>query len=614
MRNDKATEYNIYMHSLEKIRNFAIIAHIDHGKSTLADRMLLHTKTVEERKFQDQLLDSMDLERERGITIKSHPVRMFYRPENQQTEYQLNLIDTPGHVDFSYEVSRSLAACEGVLLIIDAAQGVQAQTMANVNLAFRQNVPIIPVINKIDLPAADTENCLEQLEEILTIPATEAILTSAKEDIGITELLNAIVDRIPPPNDNPEGETQALIFDSIYNPYRGVINYIRLFNGSLKPGNRASLMSTGLVSEVKECGYFTPSMTEGRILHSGEVGYLITSIKDPAETRIGDTLTDADRPCAKPLPGFKPIQPMAFSGIYPVDARDYEKLKFSISKLQLNDSAFTFQPENSVALGAGFRCGFLGVLHMEIIQERLRREYELDIILTYPSVVYHVYLNNGELQKIDNPVHLPEPTMIDRIEEPIIRGKIITPNQYLGPVMNLILERRGECTETQTVDQRHVVLTAIMPLHEIIVQFYDRLKSITRGYASLDYEPAGYRADDLVRLDMLVNGEPVDAFSSIVHRDHAAARGRMIAEKLKDVIPPQMFQIALQAAIGSNIVARENIRALRKNVTAKCYGGDITRKRKLLEKQKEGKKKMKNIGNVEIPHEAFVAVLKAKNT
>ncbi len=602
------------MSQSRNIRNFAIIAHIDHGKSTLADRMLLETKTVEQRKFQDQLLDSMDLERERGITIKSHPVRMFYRHPEEDTEYQFNLIDTPGHVDFSYEVSRSLAACEGALLIIDAAQGVQAQTMANVNLAMQQKLEIIPVINKIDLPAAEPENCLEQLEEILAIPATEAILASAKEDIGTKEILNAIVDRIPPPPTDTHKATEALIFDSIYNPYRGVITYIRVFNGTIKTGMNVRLMSTNRVSEVKECGYFSPDMQRGRDLHAGEVGYLITAIKNPSETKIGDTLTDDTNPCAQPLPGFKEVQPMVFSGIYPVDGRDYEGLKFSISKLQLNDSAFTAQPENSVALGAGFRCGFLGLLHMEIIQERLRREYNMDIILTYPSVIYRVYLNNGEMMEVDNPVNLPDPAMIDRIEEPIIIGRIISPGSYLGPVMNLIQERRGECTETHNVDQHHVMITAVLPLHEIVVEFYDKLKSITRGYGSLDYESAGYRADDLVRLDFLVNGEPVDAFSSIVHRGQAESRGRMIAERLKEVIPPQMFQIALQAAIGGKVVARENIRALRKNVTAKCYGGDVSRKRKLLEKQKEGKKKMKNVGNVEIPHEAFVAVLKAKET
>ena len=601
------------MQPSQYIRNFAIIAHIDHGKSTLADRLLLQTKTVDTRKFQDQLLDSMDLERERGITIKSHPVRMFHR-DPDGTEYQLNLIDTPGHVDFSYEVSRSLAACEGALLIIDAAQGVQAQTMANVNLALRQNLAIIPVINKIDLPAADVGTCLEQLEEILTIPAEEAILASAKEDIGIAEILAAIIARIPPPEHNPQGETQALVFDSVYNPYRGVIAYLRVFNGSLQPGMQVRLMNNSKVSEVKECGYFTPSMIPGKKLQAGEVGYLITALKDPNEIMIGDTLTDNSRPCPRPLPGFKQIQPMVFSGIYPVDGRDYENLKFSISKLQLNDAAFTAQAENSVALGAGFRCGFLGLLHMEIIQERLSREYDMDVILTYPSVVYHVYLKSGEMLKIDNPIHLPDASGIDHIEEPIIAGRIITPTDYLGAVMNLVLERRGECTGTHNVDHRHVMIAATIPLHEIIVEFYDKLKTITRGYGSLDYEPAGYRADDMVRLEMLVNGEPVDAFSSIVHRSHAASRGRMIAERLKEVIPQQMFQIALQAAVGGKVVARENIRALRKNVTAKCYGGDITRKRKLLEKQKEGKKKMKNIGSVEIPQEAFVAVLKAKDS
>jgi GTP-binding protein LepA len=596
--------------STDHIRNFAIIAHIDHGKSTLADRMLLHTKTVDERKFQDQILDSMDLERERGITIKSHPVRMFYKHTDGEG-YELNLIDTPGHVDFSYEVSRSLAACEGALLIIDAAQGVQAQTVANVNLALKQNLQVVPVINKIDLPAADIDMCMEQLEEILMIPAEDALLASAKDDIGIDEILSAIVDRIPPPRRSQDDALRALVFDSIYNAYRGVVSYVRVFSGELETGKDIRMKSNGVTSEVKECGYFTPAMTPGERLNTGETGYVITAIKDPSEIAIGDTMTSDSKPCETALPGFQEVHPMVFSGIYPVDAADYEALKFSISKLRLNDSAFTASPENSVALGAGFRCGFLGLLHMEIIQERLSREYDMDIILTYPSVIYHVYLKNGEKIELDNPVHMPDMSTVDRIEEPIIKAQIMTPTTYMGPVMNLVMEKRGEVTETHTVDHNHVIITAVLPLHEIVVEFYDRLKSITRGYGSLDYEPAGYRADNLVKLEMLVNGDAVDAFSFIVHRDHAESRGRVVAERLKEVIPRQMFAVALQAAVGGKVVARETVKALRKNVTAKCYGGDITRKRKLLEKQKEGKKRMKQVGKIELPQEAFVAVLKA---
>ncbi len=596
--------------STDHIRNFAIIAHIDHGKSTLADRMLLHTKTVDERKFQDQILDIMDLERERGITIKSHPVRMFYKHTDGEG-YELNLIDTPGHVDFSYEVSRSLAACEGALLIIDAAQGVQAQTVANVNLALKQNLQVVPVINKIDLPAADIDMCMEQLEEILMIPAEDALLASAKDDIGIDEILSAIVDRIPPPRRSQDDALRALVFDSIYNAYRGVVSYVRVFSGELETGKDIRMKSNGVTSEVKECGYFTPAMTPGERLNTGETGYVITAIKDPSEIAIGDTMTSDSKPCETALPGFQEVHPMVFSGIYPVDAADYEALKFSISKLRLNDSAFTASPENSVALGAGFRCGFLGLLHMEIIQERLSREYDMDIILTYPSVIYHVYLKNGEKIELDNPVHMPDMSTVDRIEEPIIKAQIMIPTTYMGPVMNLVMEKRGEVTETHTVDHNHVIITAVLPLHEIVVEFYDRLKSITRGYGSLDYEPAGYRADNLVKLEMLVNGDAVDAFSFIVHRDHAESRGRVVAERLKEVIPRQMFAVALQAAVGGKVVARETVKALRKNVTAKCYGGDITRKRKLLEKQKEGKKRMKQVGKIELPQEAFVAVLKA---
>ncbi len=595
------------------IRNFAIIAHIDHGKSTLADRMLLHTHTIEERKFQDQVLDAMDLERERGITIKSHPVRMLYTAADKR-DYELNLIDTPGHVDFSYEVSRSLAACEGALLIIDAAQGVQAQTVANVHLALHQNLTILPVINKIDLPAADIDMCLEQLEELLAIPADEALLVSAKADIGIDELLEAIVRNVPPPPAPPEQALQALVFDSLYNPYRGVISYVRVVSGTVKAGTRIRLFSTGLETEVKEVGVFSPQMNATSALGQGNVGYVITNIKDPSQIRTGDTITDSVRPCQQALPGFEEIHPMVFSGIYPVDTRDYEALKQSISKFQLNDPAFTAQPENSLALGAGFRCGFLGLLHMEIVQERLRREYGMDIILTYPSVVYHVYLKDGGMEEIENPSYLPDPTRIERIEEPTIKAQILAPVDYLGNIMNLVMEKRGICTHTENVDRNHVMITAHLPLHEIVIDFYDRLKTVTRGYGSMDYEHADYQAQPLVKLEILVNGEPVDAFASIVHRDTAPYRGRMLAQRLKEVIPSQLFQIAIQAAVGGKVIARESVRAMRKNVIAKCYGGDITRKRKLLEKQKEGKKKMKQFGKVNIPQEAFVSVLKTSET
>lgn len=594
--------------NLSMIRNFSIIAHIDHGKSTLADRLMQLTNTVDKRHFRDQLLDDMDLEQERGITIKSHPVVMTYTALSGQT-YTLNLIDTPGHVDFSYEVSRSLAACEGALLLIDATQGVQAQTVANVSLAMKMDLTVIPVINKIDLPAANLELCTEQLEEILTIPADEAILASAKDGEGIDDILEAIIDRIPPPENDPEGVLKALMIDSSYDAYRGVINYVRLFAGSVRRGTRIRFMSTNVETEVKEVGIFAPELTTCDELNSGAVGYIIPNIKSPADSRIGDTITDAARPCPHPLPGFQKSRPMVFSGIYPIDTSDYETLKDSMAKLQLNDAAFLFQAETSIALGFGFRCGFLGLLHMEIIQERLRREYGMDIIATYPSVVYHVYLKNGTRLEIDNPLHLPDPAEIDRIEEPMVLASIMSPSDYIGAIMNLIMEKRGLCVHTDTVDHHHVMLDAELPLHEIVIDFHDRLKSITRGYGSLDYEPSGYRAAPLVKLEILVNGEPVDAFASIVHMDHAAAKGRILAERLEDVIPRHLFQIAIQAAVGAKIVARRTVRALRKDVTAKCYGGDITRKRKLLEKQKEGKKRMKQVGKVNIPQEAFVRVL-----
>ena len=593
---------------MKHIRNFSIIAHIDHGKSTLADRLLEYTGTVEKREMQDQLLDGMDLERERGITIKSHPVRMYCKGADGE-EYQINLIDTPGHVDFNYEVSRSLGACEGALLLIDATQGVQAQTVANVTLAFKENLHIIPLINKIDLPAANLELCYEQMEEVLAIPREEALLVSGKTGEGVPELFNAVIDRIPPPKDRG-GNASALIFDSTYDAYRGVVVYVRVMSGSFRRGDRLKLFSTGLESEIKEVGFFSPEMRAAECLSAGEVGYLIPNIKSPSDTKIGDTVTLAKEPCTEPLPGFKEVRPMVFSGIYPIDSADYDQLKFSMSKLQLNDAAFIYQAESSAALGFGFRCGFLGLLHMEIIQERLRREYNMDIIATYPSVIYHVYLKDGSMVEVDNPVYLPDPSGIDRIEEPLIQARLMLPNTYIGDVMNLIMSKRGICTRTDSVDANHVIITAELPMHEILIDFHDKLKSITRGYGSMDYEPAGYRADKLVKLDILVNGEPVDAFASIVHADMAYGRGRQICERLKEVIPPQQFQIAIQAAIGGKVVARETIRQLRKNVLAKCYGGDITRKRKLLEKQKEGKKRMKMIGQVNIPQEAFVAVLR----
>jgi len=598
---------------IKLIRNFSIIAHIDHGKSTLADRLLEATSSVDKRDFQDQILDSMELERERGITIKSHPVRMEYQADDKQV-YEMNLIDTPGHVDFSYEVSRSLAACEGALLLVDAAQGVQAQTVANAKLAMKQNLVIIPIINKIDLPASNIELCYEQLEETLAIPREEAILASAKDGTGIKEILEAVVKVIPAPEvDRKLNGTNALIFDSTYNPYRGVVNYVKIASGSLTRGKKIRLFSNSLQSEIKEVGYFKLGMKPAEELTEGEVGYIIANIKSPGDTKIGDTITRMDDLSTGALPGFKEIRPMVFSGIYPIDTADYEQLKLSMAKLQLNDAAFVYQAESSVALGFGFRCGFLGLLHMEIIQERLRREYNMNIIATYPSVIYHVYLKDGSMLKVDNPIHLPDPTRIERIEEPIILASIMSPNTYIGDIMNLVMSKRGLCTSTESVDAKHVMITATLPLHEILLDFYDKLKSVTRGYGSMDYEPHGYNPDSMVKLDILVHGEPVDAFSSIVHKDLAESRGRQIAERLKDAIPQQMFQVPIQASIGGKIIARETIRQMRKNVTAKCYGGDITRKRKLLEKQKEGKKKMKQIGKVNIPQEAFVKILKSTN-
>jgi GTP-binding protein LepA len=591
------------------IRNFSIIAHIDHGKTTLSDRLLHRTGTITTREMEDQLLDSMDLEKERGITIKAHPVTMRYEAENGET-YELNLIDTPGHVDFSYEVSRSLSACEGALLIVDAAQGVEAQTVANVHLAMKQELTIIPIINKIDLPHANVPQTKQQLEDILAIPAESAILASAKQGIGVEEILEAIVTRIPPPTPTGAPSVQALVFDSYFDTYKGVVTHVRVFNGELAPGMHVQLLHSGKNVEVKEVGSFNPKPYARERLEVGETGYMTANIKSPQEVKMGDTVTDTRHP-SPALPGFKEIHPMVFSGIYPINTADYEHLKANLAKLKLNDSAFVYQAETSVALGFGFRCGFLGLLHLEIVQERLRREYGMDIIATYPSVIYRVTLTDGTVKEIDNPAYLPEPTVIETIAEPMVKAFVICPNEYIGDMMSLITEKRGGVDHTETLDSRRVMLTGMVPLNEILIDFHDRIKSITRGYGSMDYEHAGYRESDMVKLDMLVNGEAVDAFSCIVHRDKAEGRGRALAAKLKEVIPRQQYAVAIQAAIGGKVIARETVGALRKDVTAKCYGGDITRKRKLLEKQKEGKKRMKAFGSVNIPQEAFIEVLKA---
>jgi GTP-binding protein LepA len=597
--------------SLRLTRNFCIIAHVDHGKTTLSDRLLQMTNTITDREMQDQLLDSMDIERERGITIKAHPVTMSYLGKDG-VKYRLNLLDTPGHVDFSYEVSRSLSACEGALLLIDAAQGVEAQTVANVNLALKQKLVLIPVINKIDLPSADVDKVRRQLEDVLAIPAEEAILASGKTGIGVPEILDAIIARVPPPPEFQDEILRALVFDSLFDAYRGVVTYVRNFSGHLKRGTPVALMGTGNRYEVKEVGIFTPKPRPVDHLNPGDVGYLIANIKTTSDVKIGDTITSSQNPADKPLPGFKEVTPMVFSGIYPIDTAEFEQLKTALGKLQLNDSALTYTQESSAALGFGFRCGFLGLLHMEIIQERLRREFDMDIIATYPSVVYQVNRTNGEMVMIDNPVNLPDPSVIRSIEEPMVRAFIMVPNENIGDIMQLIMERRGVCEHTESIDDKRVMLRCDLPLNEILVDFNDRLKSMTRGYGSMDYENAPYREADLVKMDMMVNGEPLDAFSSIVERSKAPARGRALAAKLKEVIPPHLFKIAIQAAIGGKIIAREDVRSVGKNVTAKCYGGDITRKRKLLEKQKEGKKRMKSIGKVDIPQEAFIAVLKSE--
>lgn len=596
------------MQDLSHIRNFCIIAHIDHGKSTLADRLLELTSTIEKRDMQNQILDAMDLERERGITIKAHPVTMFYTAKDGK-RYTFNLIDTPGHVDFSYEVQRSLSACEGALLIVDATQGVEAQTVANTYMAAGQGLALVPVLNKIDMQSAHVEEAEQQLEEILAIPAHDAFKVSAKTGLGVEALLEGIIAKVPPPTSTRD-DMRALVFDSTYDSFRGVVTYIRVVDGTLRAGERIRLVSTGQDYEIKEVGIFTPGPVKVQQLNPGEVGYFIGNIKDPSEIKIGDTVTMARKPTNLPLPGFKEIHPMVFSGIYPINTADFEKLKASLEKYKLNDSSFSYMPENSIALGLGFRCGFLGLLHMEIVQERLRREYGVDIISTYPNVVYHVTTTSGETMSVENPTKLPDPSRIAKIEEPMIKAFIITHNEHIGDMLQLIMDRRGVVTKTESLDTRRVMLTCTLPLNEILIDFQDKLKSISRGYASMDYEYSGYQESDLARMDILVHGEPVEAFSCIIHRSKAEGRGRQLCAALKDLIPPAMFPIALQAAVNKKVIARETIRALRKDVTAKCYGGDITRKRKLLEKQKEGKKRMKQVGNVSIPQEAFVKVLK----
>ncbi|SRR5579862_1763675 len=593
----------------EFIRNFSIIAHIDHGKSTLADRLLEVTGALTQREMMAQVLDTMDLERERGITIKAHAVRLNYKADDGKM-YQLNLIDTPGHVDFSYEVSRSLQACEGALLVVDASQGVEAQTLANTYLALHHNLEIIPVINKIDLPAAEPERIREQIESIIGIDAKDALLVSAKQGIGIHETLEAIVHLVPPPKGSPDLPLRALIFDSWFDPYRGVIILVRVLDGFLRMGQRIRLWSNGQVFEVEGLGYQAPKATPATELQAGEVGYLHANIKNVADAKIGDTITDDEHPAAEPLPGFEEIKPMVFAGLYPVESHEHGLLRDALEKLRLNDSAFNFEAENSVALGFGFRCGFLGLLHLEIVQERLEREFNIDLITTAPSVRYRVTTIRDEVIEIDNPTKLPNPSEIKQIEEPIIDGTVITREEYLGGILKLLEDKRGVQKKFEYLGAGRVLLLYELPLNEIVMDFYDRLKSASRGYASLDYHLSGYRPSPVVRVDVLIAGEPIDALSIIVHKDFAYERGKMLIDRMRKLIPRQMFEVALQAAIGNKIVARENIPAIRKNVLAKCYGGDISRKRKLLEKQKEGKKRMKRVGRVEIPQEAFLAVLK----
>jgi GTP-binding protein LepA len=594
----------------ERLRNFSIIAHIDHGKSTLADRLLELTHTIDRRQMTSQVLDSMDLEREKGITIKARAVRLEYTANDGLT-YGLNLIDTPGHVDFSYEVSHSLQACEGAILVVDATQGIEAQTLANVHLALRENLTLIPVLNKIDLPSADPDTIIEELENVLAIPREEVILASAKDGTGVPDILEAIVERIPAPKGDPSAPVQGLIFDSHYDAYKGVIVYVRLEQGTLKANEPIRLMGSGATPEPLELGVFRPQLVPVKQLSAGEVGYVATGLKNVREAQVGDTVTTQARPAAQPLPGYQPAKSLVFAGIYPVSGEDYPLLRDALDKLHLNDASFTFEPESSVALGFGFRCGFLGLLHMEIVQERLEREFDLDLIASAPSVEYHVRLQHDlGTVVVDNPALLPNPSDIESIEEPWVKLSVVSPSQYIGALMELSTNRRGTFVDMEYLDPTRVVLHFEMPLAELIVDYFDQLKSRSQGYASMDYEELGYREANLAKVDILVNGEPVDALSIIVHRDRAQSTGRALAERLKQLIPRQMFEVPIQAAIGSNVIARETVRAMRKNVLAKCYGGDITRKRKLLEKQKEGKQRMKWVGSVEIPQEAFLAMLR----
>jgi GTP-binding protein LepA len=595
-----------------RIRNFCIIAHIDHGKSTLADRLLEATGAIEQREMREQVLDRMDIERERGITIKMAAVRLKYRAGDGH-EYELNLIDTPGHVDFTYEVSRSLAACEGAILVVDAAQGVEAQTLANVNLARNSGLTLVPVINKIDLPAADPDRVKQEIENVLTIPAEECLLASAKAGIGTTEILEAVVQRIPPPTGRPEAPLRALVFYSHFDPYLGIVAYIRVVDGTILPGQRIRMMATGREFEVSGVGVFGPQMSGVAKLTTGEVGYMTASIKTVGECRVGDTITGADRPATEPLPGYKQAKPMVFCGLYPVDSDEYPDLREALQKLQLNDASLTFEPETSAALGFGFRCGFLGLLHSEIVQERLEREADLSLIATSPSVVYRVTRTDGTVLEIDNPTNLPPVTLIDKIEEPYVQATIIAPTEFVGGCMELCNDRRGIFKNLEYSGTARVILSYDLPLSEILMDFFDQLKSRTRGYASFDYEFSGYQESKMVKLDILLNNAPVDALSFITHRERAYNRGKQLVERLKEILPRQMFEIRIQAALGAKVIAAETVRAMRKNVIAKCYGGDITRKRKLLEKQKEGKKRMKSIGSVEIPQEAFLSVLKVSD-
>ncbi|WP_077618865.1 translation elongation factor 4 [Bacillus sinesaloumensis] len=592
-----------------RIRNFSIIAHIDHGKSTLADRILEKTNALTHREMKEQLLDSMDLERERGITIKLNAVQLKYKAKDGE-EYIFHLIDTPGHVDFTYEVSRSLAACEGAVLVVDAAQGIEAQTLANVYLALDNDLEILPVINKIDLPSADPERVRQEVEDVIGLDASEAVLASAKAGIGIEEILEQVVEKVPAPQGDPEAPLKALIFDSVYDPYRGVVAYIRVVDGTIRPGDKIKMMATGKEFEVIEAGVFTPRATLQEELTVGDVGFLTAAIKNVGDTRVGDTITNAKNGATEPLPGYRRLNPMVFCGLYPIDTAKYNDLREALEKLELNDAALQFEPETSQALGFGFRCGFLGLLHMEIIQERIEREFKIDLITTAPSVIYDVFLTDGTDLKIDNPSDMPDPQKIDRIEEPYVKATMMVPNDYVGAVMELCQNKRGNFIDMQYLDENRVSIVYEIPLAEIVYDFFDQLKSNTKGYASFDYELIGYKPSKLVKMDILLNAEKVDALSFIVHRDSAYDRGKLIVEKLKELIPRQQFEVPVQAAVGQKIIARSTIKAIRKNVLAKCYGGDISRKRKLLEKQKEGKKRMKQVGSVEVPQEAFMAVLK----